>query len=218
MSELNNELNENEKIQGNSVSDDSFEGNESELSTVSDQPSAEASAVSGTISETPADAEPANPEPTEAAGAEPEKSEPTEVTAAAEPVKAEAAAENIAANAEAENAGQTDGEKKEKRKKILKICGGVVAAIVAIYCLIAFTYQSKFTTGTIINGIDASGMTLDEYTEALTEKVESYVLTMKFRNKKTEKIKGTDVGYTYVADDGAKKLLEDQNIFAWSRG
>ena len=166
MSELNNELNENEKIQGNSVSDDSFEGNESELSTVSDQPSAEASAVSGTISETPADAEPANPEPTEAAGAEPEKSEPTEVTAAAEPVKAEAAAENIAANAEAENAGQTDGEKKEKRKKILKICGGVVAAIVAIYCLIAFTYQSKFTTGTIINGIDASGMTLDEYTEA----------------------------------------------------
>ena len=271
MSELNNELNENEKIQGNSVSDDSFEGNESEMSTVSDQPSAEASAVSGTISETPADAEPvksepaetkdaepekqepaetkdaepektepaetedsesvkaeeaeppadaepANPEPTEAAGAEPEKSEPTEVTAAAEPVKAEAAAENIAANAEAENAGQTDGEKKEKRKKILKICGGVVAAIVAIYCLIAFTYQSKFTTGTIINGIDASGMTLDEYTEALTEKVESYVLTMKFRNKKTEKIKGTDVGYTYVADDGAKKLLENQNIFAWARG
>ena len=87
-----------------------------------------------------------------------------------------------------------------------------------LYCLIAFTYQSKFTTGTIINGIDASGMTLDEYTEALTEKVESYVLTMKFRNKKTEKIKGTDVGYTYVADDGAQKLLENQNIFGWARG
>ena len=61
-------------------------------------------------------------------------------------------------------------------------------------------------------------MTLDEYTEALTEKVESYVLTMKFRDKKTEKIKGTDVGYTYVADDGAQKLLENQNIFGWERG
>ena len=138
--------------------------------------------------------------------------------ASSEPVKAEEAAGETAVDAEQENTEPTEEEKKAKRKKILKICGGVAAALIAIYCLIAFTYQSKFTTGTIINGIDASGMTMDEYTEALTEKVESYVLTMKFRNKKTEKIKGTDVGYTYVADDGAQKLLENQNIFAWARG
>ncbi len=154
---------------------------------------------------------------------EPEKTEKTEdVSTAAvadtEPAKADAASGENAVNTEIENAEPTDEEKKAKRKKILKICGGVAAALVAIYCLIAFTYQSKFTTGTIINGIDASGMTLDEYTEALTEKVESYVLTMKFRDKKTEKIKGTDIGYTYVADDGAKNLLENQNIFAWARG
>ena len=154
---------------------------------------------------------------------EPEKTEKTEdVSTAAvadtEPAKADAASGENAVNTEIENAEPTDEEKIAKRKKILKICGGVAAALVAIYCLIAFTYQSKFTTGTIINGIDASGMTLDEYTEALTEKVESYVLTMKFRDKKTEKIKGTDIGYTYVADDGAKNLLENQNIFAWARG
>ncbi len=149
---------------------------------------------------------------------EPENNETAKTTEDSEPAKADAPSDENAAEAEQENAALTEEEKKAKRKKILKICGGVAAAIVALYCLIAFTYQSKFTTGTIINGIDASGMTLDEYTEALTEKVESYVLTMKFRNKKTEKIKGTDVGYTYVADDGAQKLLENQNIFGWARG
>ena len=161
--------------------------------------------------------EPADAETPEAAG-EPANAETPEAAADTEPAKATAPAAENAAETESENAELTEEDKKAKRKKILKICGGVAAAIVALYCLIAFTYQSKFTTGTIINGIDASGMTLDEYTEALTEKVESYVLTMKFRNKKTEKIKGTDVGYTYVADDGAQKLLENQNIFGWARG
>lgn len=154
---------------------------------------------------------------------EPGNNETAKTAADTEPAKVDATAEENTTKTESEDtepkdAEPTEEEKKAKRKKILKICGGVAAALVAIYCLIAFTYQSKFTTGTIINGIDASGMTLDEYTEALTEKVESYVLTMKFRDKKTEKIKGTDVGYTYVADDGAQKLLENQNIFGWARG
>ena len=292
MSELNNELNENEKIQDNSVSNDSFEGNESEISA-ENNPSALTDEVVETVDEsngteteaveieekvqtdlqeaasidlaaqepeakesetqtsevkeavaepeqeraetTEAVAEPeqeqaetteaaAEPEPEQAettaaaAEPEPEQAETAEAAAAPEPVNAEAPAEENAVSNEPENTEPTEEEKKAKRKKILKICGGVAAALIAIYCLIAFTYQSKFTTGTVINGIDASGMTLDEYTEALTEKVESYVLTMKFRNKKTEKIKGTDVGYTYVADDGAQKLLENQNIFAWARG
>ena len=156
--------------------------------------------------------EPADAETPEAAG-EPANAETPEAAADTEPAKAAAPAAENAAETESENAELTEEDKKAKRKKILKICGGVAAALVAVYCLIAFTYQSKFTTGTIINGIDASGMTLDEYTEALTEKVESYV-----RDKKTEKIKGTDVGYTYVADDGAQKLLENQNIFGWARG
>ncbi len=161
--------------------------------------------------------EPADAETPEAAG-EPANAETPEAAADTEPAKAAAPAAENAAETESEDAELTEEDKKAKRKKILKICGGVAAALVAVYCLIAFTYQSKFTTGTIINGIDASGMTLDEYTEALTEKVESYVLTMKFRDKKTEKIKGTDVGYTYVADDGAQKILENQNIFGWARG
>lgn len=141
-----------------------------------------------------------------------------ETTAAGETAK-EAAAESPAAETADDNVEQqADDEKKAKRKKILKICGGVAAAILVIYCLIALAYRSKFTTGTIINGIDASGMTIDEYTDALTEKVESYVLTMKFRNKKSEKIVGTDIGYTYVKDDGAEKVLKNQNILAWARG
>ena len=261
MGELNNEL--NEEIQVNSLNGDSLEGNESEMTTESEQSSVTtdetteagaekkdletetadvddpsqadlqdtkaaatdaeiaAEAKSETIETTEAEAEtePEITETTEAeAETEPEITETTETAVTPESVKVVSPAEENAETPEAENSEPTGEDKKVKRKKILKICGGVAAALVAIYCLIAFTYQSKFTTGTIINGIDASGMTLDEYTEALTEKVESYVLTMKFRGKKTEKIKGSDVGYTYVADDGAQKLLENQNIFAWARG
>ncbi len=145
-------------------------------------------------------------------------------TAAAEAAAtSEGAAETESMPAAAVEAGTEDTlaaeeAKKQKRKKILKICGGVAAVIAVIYCIIAFSYKSKFITGTIINGIDASGMTKDQYEEALTEKVESYVLTMKFRNKVSEKIKGTDVGYTYVSDNAAEKLLSEQNIFAWARG
>ena len=248
MSELKNELNEKEIIQDNPLSEDSLEGNESAKTTANNEPSAandsiidsadekmdsntdfedvsdsantelQDTQITDTGAEVAADPETANTEATEM-GAETETVEAAETetvetteTGTVETAEAEPTEES------AENAEPTEEEKKAKRKKILKICGGVAAALVAVYCLIAFTYQSKFTTGTIINGIDASGMTLDEYTEALTEKVESYVLTMKFRDKKTEKIKGTDVGYTYVADDGAQKLLENQNIFGWARG
>lgn len=165
--------------------------------------------------------------------AEEETAGETEKETAAQGVAGETAAEEAAAGETAKEAAasspaadtsddnteqQADDEKKAKRKKILKICGGVAAAILVVYCLIALTYRSKFTTGTIINGIDASGMTIDEYTDALTEKVESYVLTMKFRNKKSEKIVGTDIGYTYIKDDGAENLLKNQNILAWARG
>ena len=209
--------------------DSNTEGTENAVPQKPEQTEAEEEAIEPEPEKTESTEDAIEPETEKAEAAEgeiepePEKTEKTEdVSTAAvadtEPAKADAASGENAVNTEIENAEPTDEEKKAKRKKILKICGGVAAALVAIYCLIAFTYQSKFTTGTIINGIDASGMTLDEYTEALTEKVESYVLTMKFRDKKTEKIKGTDIGYTYVADDGAKNLLENQNIFAWARG
>ena len=108
--------------------------------------------------------------------------------------------------------------KKKKRKKKNKrivlwsslgvlfvfLLGLLVAG--SVYC------SSHFSKGTIINEIDASGLTMNE----LESRMREYVLTVRERTGDgsyiTETITGDQIGVTVSNTDGLNEILKQQNI------
>lgn len=106
------------------------------------------------------------------------------------------------------------GKKKKKKKKagkIVLVTAGVIVAAAAVYGGFSWQYKEHFFKGTVINGIDCSGMTVSEVEEQLKKNTEDYELTLKFRDGKTETITGKDIGYTYVSD-GSVQAVKDRQI------
>ncbi|MDF2872650.1 MAG: ErfK/YbiS/YcfS/YnhG family protein [Anaerocolumna sp.] len=101
-------------------------------------------------------------------------------------------------------------------KKVL-LYGGVAIAVplILLYLFLSFYYKDHFYNKTSINGVNVSGMTVDEAEAAINAEVEDYVLTLKERNELTEKIYGEDVGLHTVYEGDFSELLAAQNPYAW---
>lgn len=80
----------------------------------------------------------------------------------------------------------------------------------------AVYYKSHFLKGTIINGIDVSGMTLEE----LETTIKGYDIIVRERGTGdkevyVEKISGTDIGIEIISGIGLEEIMEDQNVLKW---
>lgn len=104
--------------------------------------------------------------------------------------------------------------------KIMKWVGiGVLALAAAVILagIIAWLYVgSHFIGGTKVNGIDVSGMKMDE----LKETVKEYSLEITERNKDseedavfTEKISGDEIGMQVKSDEALYEILEEQSVW-----
>lgn len=93
-----------------------------------------------------------------------------------------------------------------------------VLGYAALYVLFAQQYRTRYFEGTFINGEDVSLKTVDEVEEMIREKVEDYELSVTFRGNKSHIITAEDIGYHYVSDNHAQKIVDDQNIYEWVRG
>lgn len=103
-----------------------------------------------------------------------------------------------------------------KTKKILLgVILGLVLVMLGVYLGVSFFFNSHFYTGSRINGIDCSKMTVDQVKEAIQEHVLEYKLTLKERGGNTEVITADQLGLTYVDDNGVEKLMEEQSAFGW---
>lgn len=95
----------------------------------------------------------------------------------------------------------------------------IIAASVAVACIVyisvASYFQERFIWGTTVNGIDSSAMTTEEVEKRLQEQVEQYVLEIKCKDDKTEKILGTDIETKYVNGKDIEKAMEEQNPYGW---
>lgn len=97
----------------------------------------------------------------------------------------------------------------------------VVASVVMLVLVISYVsgaiyYNSHFLKGTVINGIDVSGMTLDE----LKTTIKDYDIIVRQRGKGdkevyAEKITGDDIGIQIVSGSGIEEILDEQNVFLW---
>ncbi len=111
------------------------------------------------------------------------------------------------------------GGRKKSRKKSKKALwaalGGCAVLAVAGYAGVGFYYQDKFYPGTMINGVDCSGKDTAYVRELLRDSAENYSLNIKVRGDKTEKIDGSTIQLTYQDDNGADKVMEEQNSWLW---
>lgn len=104
--------------------------------------------------------------------------------------------------------------------KILTIVVCIAMLVIVIaYISGVIYYNSHFLKGTIINGIDVSGMTLEE----LKVTIGDYDIIVRQRGKGdkeiyAEKITGEDIGIQIVSNSGIEEILEEQNIWLWFLG
>ena len=116
---------------------------------------------------------------------------------------------------------QASSEEQKKSRKGLKIFVFVVASLVVIlagvYVGISMRYSECFLMGTVVNGTDWSGMTIDEVGNILQKQVEEYVLTIEGANGTSEEIKGTDIGIVYNGYKQLEEAFDAQNSYVWPK-
>ena len=112
-------------------------------------------------------------------------------------------------------------EEDKKSRNVLKIVGITLAAtivvLVGIYLGMAKKYSECFFMGTIVNGNDCSGLTVDEVGAMLQKQVEEYVLTIEGADGATEEIKGTDIGIVYNGYNQLQEAFDAQNAYTWPK-
>ena len=91
---------------------------------------------------------------------------------------------------------------------LILILAGIVAAAY-VFCGIYF--KNHFYPGTVINGHEVSGMTVEDVKSTLQSSIDTYTLTIAERDKKTETLTAADVGMTYQDDKKIDSLMEEQD-------
>lgn len=84
-----------------------------------------------------------------------------------------------------------------------------------IYFGVSAYYANHFYYGTVINGIKASGKTVEEVKSEVAAQLKDFSLSFKERGGKTEQIKASDIGMKYDADKLVKDLKDKQKGYKW---
>lgn len=163
------------------------------------------------------------PEPAELKMEEPEpqaaEAEETAPEPVAEPVYRMPEPEPAMEEERPEAPGQPAGNGRKKKKKKGKILAAVILVLIlgaaAVYVGFSYQYKDKFFNGTTINGVDCSGMSVEEVEERLKQQTEEYSLTLTFRDGQTETIEGSEIGYTYVSDGSVQAIKDSQVPLLW---
>ena len=107
----------------------------------------------------------------------------------------------------------------QKKRKILTIIVSLFVILVLSVILyinhMGTTYRNRFLPSTYINNVDVSRLTVEKAEKKIAKDQRSYALTMKFRNKKSEKISAEEIDMNYVPDGQVEALLKKQDAATW---
>lgn len=100
-----------------------------------------------------------------------------------------------------------------------KIAAAILAVLLILllggYLWRGLYYGKHFFPGTELNGVDASGLTVDEAEDKVAKEVADYMLTVKTRDGDKYQIIGPDIDYTYVSGTEIADILADQKNMMW---
>ncbi len=96
-----------------------------------------------------------------------------------------------------------------------KKTGVVVAAILALYLLIALFFQYHFFPGTQINGYSCGWRSVRKTKEIIRTSVKEYTIKITERKGRKEKVSSAQTGLTFVDDGKLEKIKKEQKSYAW---
>ncbi|MCR4751793.1 MAG: L,D-transpeptidase/peptidoglycan binding protein [Eubacterium sp.] len=102
---------------------------------------------------------------------------------------------------------------------ILLILALLIAGAAYYYIRESKKYEDRFFHGTVINGLDAEGMTVEEveaWIEAGADK--DYTLQISFPDGALETITADDIAYAYESDGSVQMIKNAQHPLEWIRG
>lgn len=103
-------------------------------------------------------------------------------------------------------------------KKPVLICEIVVLVLLIVYLAGMLYYNDKFLNGTMVNGSDVGGMTLQKANDQLSKKVNGQSLKLIFNDGQSEVLQSTQLGVSYNKDNSLNQLMKNQNKWAWFIG
>lgn len=113
---------------------------------------------------------------------------------------------------------------RSRRKKTFPVAAAAIgvgtvcflaAASAGVYIYKGQQYKHVFFPNTVINGIDASGKSVEEVKALIASEIDGYVLTIEERDGETEQIAGDDIGLHSEFDGSLETLLEAQEPMKW---
>ncbi len=96
---------------------------------------------------------------------------------------------------------------------VVVICMAAVTA--AIYIYWGQRYRTVFFPNTTINGLDASGKTVEQVKEMIQSGMNGYVLTLEARDGRSGQIAGEEINLHSEYDGTLERLLSEQNPLKW---
>lgn len=103
-------------------------------------------------------------------------------------------------------------------KKPVLICGIVVLVLLIVYLAGMLYYNDKFLNGTMVNGSDVGGLTLQKANDQLSKKVNGQSLKLIFNDGQSEVLQSAQLGVSYNKDNSLNQLMKNQNKWAWFIG
>lgn len=111
--------------------------------------------------------------------------------------------------------GQKNSKPKVKRSRLYIVSGILLGAVAILYFLIGSSYRNVFFPGTIVNGINVSGLQPSEAMEAINTAAGEYVLTLTEEEDNTESVSGSSIGLQMTDDGALQAILDSQNMWMW---
>lgn len=105
--------------------------------------------------------------------------------------------------------------KKKKRHAALFVVGLIVILVIGAYITGYIYVKDKFLPNTYINGVNVSGMSLDEATAAVEDNASEYALVFTKRDGSTLTLPYSRFGYTFNTEEVVKKELDDENYYLY---
>ncbi len=102
-----------------------------------------------------------------------------------------------------------------KHSRFMKISIVSFFTLLVLYLSISIYFSNHFYFGSVINGINASGKTVEELDKEISSKVQIYTLELEERGGIKEQIKSADIGLKYDSKGKSQALKDSQNSFPW---
>lgn len=93
-----------------------------------------------------------------------------------------------------------------------------ICILALIYLCASIYFIKHFNLGTIVNGVNISGKTINEASEEIMDEIKGYKLQIKGREESVEEIKASDIDLKYNGNSIIRNIKKEQNPFSWIWG